>query len=135
MNIVSSWMADGLRILRLRNGWPILMVASTRFSWCPCQSERPFCEYENHSPVAGGNTSCLRRKSCPSSAARFHRSRFNLGTLGMTGMTTWVADDPSEKQIPITIETNNMMKILMILTSHRSEEHTSELQSPCNLVC
>src|ERR1017187_10576999 len=41
-----------------------------------------------------------------------------LETLGMTGMTAWVADDPSEKQIPITIETNNMMKILMILTSH-----------------
>ena len=55
MNIVLSWMADGLRIPRFRNGCPILMVASTLFSWCSCQSERPFCEYQGHPPAARDN--------------------------------------------------------------------------------
>src|ERR1039457_1616303 len=51
MNIVLSWMADGLKIPRLLNGWPIFMAASIRFSWCPCPLGRPFCESQGH-PIA-----------------------------------------------------------------------------------
>jgi hypothetical protein len=32
--------------------WPIRMVALTRFSRCPCQSGRPFCECRDHPPSA-----------------------------------------------------------------------------------
>src|SRR5256885_8527839 len=35
----------------------------------------------------------------------------------------------------ITARSSLVMKMLAGLMSRRSEEHTSELQSPCNLVC
>src|SRR2546426_8845691 len=62
----------------------------------------------------------------------FRSVRFSAGQLG------WVQQIKSSDQMPRTepIHSLRQEKILNEFSfERRSEEHTSELQSPCNLVC
>src|SRR5256885_3933092 len=51
--------------------------------------------------------------------------------LATHGRGIWIVDDI----IPLRNLTNEMLPQEIAFISARSEEHTSELQSPCNLVC
>src|SRR2546426_1897211 len=54
-------------------------------------------------------------------------------TLAATPETVqWGWLDPNEKP-KLTVKSGDTISIETMM--HRSEEHTSELQSPCNLVC
>src|SRR2546426_2503466 len=87
--------------------------------------------------------------------AKFERTKphVNVGTIGhvdhgKTTLTAALTKVAAEKGLATYVTYDQVAKasesqgrrdatkILTIATSHvRSEEHTSELQSPCNLVC
>src|ERR1039457_2272987 len=43
--------------------------------------------------------------------------------------------DLYRQMVGLGARSNDLPGVLTLLADHRSEEHTSELQSPCNLVC
>src|SRR5256885_9592304 len=63
----------------------------------------------------------------------------HLATGGDRTAIIWAADEPGVyRRITYRELKNDVCRIGNVLRAHgvkRSEEHTSELQSPCNLVC
>src|SRR5256885_12701236 len=61
----------------------------------------------------------------------YRRAPHDVGV--MNGPPSAQSNATTSKDIPES--TFQAMKFLEVLCNERSEEHTSELQSPCNLVC
>src|ERR1039457_7700193 len=97
-------------------------------------------------PVAEGSLSfrkcpCIRKNCRVCASGKGHRSYILYGRRGKERVSVYVPEDvvPSVEQ---ALENRRELQALMneagvryLRARKRSEEHTSELQSPCNLVC
>src|SRR5205807_7701989 len=59
----------------------------------------------------------------------------NQVTTIRVGIVALVAGLIGEASFPLVAATASASSLVALLLDGRSEEHTSELQSPCNLVC
>src|SRR5256885_12325348 len=76
--------------------------------------------------------------SWPAALPQPAHSKRHAGSPEMTGQphqTDWAAADPVRAPGPAAAASPAGMRHTLALMLVRSEEHTSELQSPCNLVC
>src|SRR5256885_12171074 len=58
-----------------------------------------------------------------------------MGLAQFVGPQQWSVQADFEKVLRTLQQTGDRQKMLAAHSALRSEEHTSELQSPCNLVC
>src|SRR2546426_7588334 len=82
-----------------------------------------------------------RRMRAPDALAAFLKAVRVPSLLWAAVVALWLAIEVSElprritAQLEVAFQVALILSITFTLASVRSEEHTSELQSPCNLVC
>src|SRR2546426_3209278 len=78
----------------------------------------------------------IRFTSGPYAVLGSRAAKFSSPPTSETCPTFWVAHALERHTVPPdSADRSRTARSTLIVASRRSEEHTSELQSPCNLVC